>query len=154
VSLLSEFRTFAVRGNVVDMAVGIIIGAAFTSVVNSLVNDLLMPPLGVLVGGVDFQNLFVVLRAGTGPGPYATLEAAREAGAVTLNLGLFVNALISFTLVAFAVFLLVRAVNRLRAKETPPPPPSTRKCPFCISDIPLAATRCSQCTSEVEAAAA
>jgi large conductance mechanosensitive channel len=148
VSFIKEFRTFAVRGNVVDMAVGIIIGAAFTGVVNSLVNDLLMPPLGVLIGGVDFANIFLVVRDGAVPGPYTSLEAAKAAGAATLNFGLFVNAVISFTLVAFAVFLLVRAANRLRT-EGPPPPPSTRKCPYCVTDIALAATRCPHCTSEV-----
>ena len=152
-SFLKEFRTFAVRGNVVDMAVGIIIGAAFTGVVNSVVNDLLMPPLGVLIGGVDFQNIFFVLREGAQAGPYETLEAAKAAGAATVNLGVFVNALISFTLVAFAVFMLVRAVNRLRTEEpAAPPPPSTRKCPFCVTDIALAAVRCPNCTSEVKPA--
>jgi large conductance mechanosensitive channel len=148
VSFIKEFRTFAVRGNVVDMSVGIIIGAAFTGVVNSLVNDLLMPPLGVLIGGVDFRNIFFVIRQGAVPGPYDSLDAAQAAGAATVNLGMFVNAVISFTLVAFAVFLLVRAVNRLRTEE-PPPPPSTRKCPYCVTDISLAATRCPHCTSEV-----
>jgi large conductance mechanosensitive channel len=146
---LKEFREFAVRGNVVDMAVGIIIGAAFTSIVTSLVNDVLMPPIGLMVGDVDFKNLFFVLRQGAEPGPYASVEAAKAVGAVTINIGLFLNAMLSFTLVAFAAFMLVRTVNRLRRDETPPPPPSTRKCPYCVTDIPLAATRCPQCTSEV-----
>src|SRR5687767_11820096 len=138
---LREFREFAVRGNVVDMAVGIIIGAAFTSVVQSFVNDILMPPIALLAGGENaFQELFVVLKPGTTPGPYPTPEAAKEAGAVTLNLGVFLNALLSFTIVAFATFLLVRTVNRLRRE--PPPPPSTHKCPFCVTDIPIGATRC------------
>ena len=149
-SFIKEFRTFAVRGNVVDMAVGIIIGAAFTGVVNSLVNDLLMPPLGVLIGGVDFANIFLVVRDGAVPGPYTSLEAAKAAGAATLNFGVFLNSLISFTLVAFAVFILVRAVNRLRTQE-PPPPPATRKCPDCATDIPLAARRCPNCTSQLTA---
>jgi large conductance mechanosensitive channel len=149
---LREFREFAVRGNVVDMAVGIIIGAAFTTVVTSLVNDIMMPPIGFLVGDVDFKNLFVVLREGAPPGPYPSVEAAKEVGAVTINIGLFLNAILSFTLVALAVFLLVRFVNRLRRDEAPPPPPATRKCPYCVTDIPLAATRCPQCTSEVTAA--
>jgi large conductance mechanosensitive channel len=154
---LKEFREFAMRGNVVDLAVGVIIGAAFTSVVNSLVNDLLMPPIGLLVGDVDFKNLFFVLSEGATGGPYPSVEAAKEAGAVTINIGLFLNAMISFTLVAFATFLLVRTVNRLRRQEVPPPPAPplhpqwgpTRKCPYCVTDIPLAAVRCPQCTSEV-----
>ena len=146
---LREFREFAMRGNVVDMAVGIIIGAAFTSIVTSLVNDVLMPPIGLLIGNEDFKNLFFVLRQGDVVGPYASVEAAKTAGAVTINIGLFLNAVLSFVLVAFAVFLLVRFVNRLRRNETPPPPPSTRKCPFCVSDISLAAVRCPQCTSDL-----
>jgi large conductance mechanosensitive channel len=148
-SFLKEFRAFAVRGNVVDMAVGIIIGAAFTGIVNSLVNDLLMPPLGVLIGDVDFQNIFFVLREGATPGPYASLEAAKAAGAATVNLGLFLNTVLSFVLVAFAVFLLVRAMNRLRAAEAAPPP-STRPCPYCATPIPIAATRCPNCTSDLK----
>lgn len=150
---LREFREFAVRGSVVDMAVGIIIGAAFTSVVQSLVNDVLMPPIGLFVGDDDFKNLFVTLRQGNPPGPYPSVEAAKAAGAVSINLGLFANAVLSFTLVAFATFMLVRMVNRLRRNQAPPPPPSTRKCPFCVSDIAMAATRCPRCTSEVTPAA-
>jgi large conductance mechanosensitive channel len=146
---LKEFREFAARGNVVDMAVGIIIGAAFTSVVNSLVNDVLMPPIGMLIGDVDFRNIFFVLSPGTVPGPYESVEAATTAGAVTVNVGMFFNAVLSFTLVAFAAFLMVRTVNRLRRDQPPPPPPATRKCPYCVTDIPIAATRCPQCTSEV-----
>jgi large conductance mechanosensitive channel len=146
-ALMKEFREFVVRGNVMDMAVGIIIGAAFTSVVQSLVNDVVMPPLGVLIGGADFRNLFWVVRPGTVPGPYPTLAVAQAAGAATINIGLFLNALLSFTLVAFVVFLLVRAINRLRRQQ--PAPASTRPCPYCVTDIPLAATRCPQCTSEV-----
>ena len=147
---LREFREFAVRGNVVDMAVGIIIGAAFTSVVQSFVNDILMPPISILAGGENaFQDVFVVLKSGTTPGPYPSPEAAKEAGAVTLNLGAFLKAILSFTIVAFATFLLVRTVNRLRRDEAPPPPPSTAKCPFCVTDIPIGATRCPHCTSEL-----
>ncbi len=149
--MLEEYKTFAVRGNVVDMAVGIIIGAAFNGVVQSLVRDLLMPPLGLLMGGMDFENLFFVLQEGTTSGPYATLEAARSAGAVTLNFGVFANSLVSFLIVSFAVFLLVRYINRLREPETAPEPaaPTVKKCPHCISDVPLAATRCPHCTSEL-----
>jgi large conductance mechanosensitive channel len=123
--MLKEFKEFAMRGNVLDMAVGIIIGAAFGSIVNSLVNDLLMPPVGLLLGGVDFANLFFVLKDGAQPGPYASVAIAKAAGAVTLNIGVFLNAVISFLLVAFAVFLLVRGLNRLRRDEPPPPTPPT-----------------------------
>lgn len=149
--MLEEYKKFAIRGNVVDMAVGIIIGAAFNSVVQSLVKDLLTPPLGLLMGDVDFTNLFVVLREGTPAAPYATLEAAQSAGAITLNLGIFVNSLISFAIVSFAVFLLVRYINRLREPETAPEPvaPTVKKCPYCVSDVPLSATRCPHCTSDL-----
>jgi len=147
---VKEFREFAVKGNVVDMAVGIIIGGAFGTVVSSFVNDVMMPPLGMLVGDIDFQDIMLVLREGSAPGPYATLAAAKEAGAVTLNLGMFINAAVSFTIVAFAVFLLVKGINRLKREEAaPPPPPSTKECPFCASAIPLKAKRCPHCTSEV-----
>jgi len=150
-SVLEEYQKFAVRGNVVDMAVGIIIGAAFNGVVQSLVKDVLTPPLGLLMGDVDFTNLFVVLREGTPAAPYATLEAARSAGAVTVNLGVFVNSAISFLIVTFAVFLLVRYINRLREPETAPEPaaPTVKKCPYCASDVPVAATRCPHCTSDL-----
>ena len=148
--MMKEYKEFAVRGNVVDMAVGIIIGGAFGTVVKSFVDDVLMPPLGMLVGNIDFQNILVVLRQGTPAGPYDTLAAAKEAGAVTLNLGMFVNAMVSFAIVAFAVFLLVRGLNRLkRQEEAPAPAPTMRDCPFCMSSIPLKATRCPHCTSEV-----
>ena len=126
--MLKEFREFAVRGNVVDMAVGIIMGAAFGKIVDSVVKDLIMPPIGLLLGKVDFSNLFLVLHPGAQPGPYATVDAAQKAGAVTFNYGLFINTCISFVIVAFAVFLLIRAINRLKQKEAeapaaPPPPP-------------------------------
>ncbi|HEX2827538.1 MAG TPA: large conductance mechanosensitive channel protein MscL [Burkholderiales bacterium] len=126
--MLKEFREFAVKGNVVDMAVGIIIGAAFGKIVDSLVKDLIMPPIGLVLGKVDFTNMFMVLKPGAAPGPYPTVEVAQKAGAVTLNYGVFINNIVSFVIVAFAVFLLVRAINRLRrkqeeqAKEAPPPP--------------------------------
>ena len=122
--MLKEFKEFAVRGNVVDMAVGIIIGAAFGKIVESLVKDVIMPPIGLMLGKVDFSNLFLVLREGTAAGPHLTIEAAQEVGAVTLNYGLFINTMISFVIVAFAVFLLVRAINRLRRQaEAAPPAP-------------------------------
>ena len=126
--MLKEFKEFAMRGNVVDMAVGIIIGAAFGRIVDSLVKDLIMPPIGLLLGKVDFSNLFVILKEGTTPGPYFTVDAAQKAGAVTFNYGMFINNVITFIIVAFAVFLLIRAINQLRRKEeaqpaAPPAPP-------------------------------
>jgi len=150
--MLREFKEFAMRGNVVDMAVGIIIGAAFGTIVNSLVADLLMPPIGLLLGNVDFSNLFLVLKSGKGAGPYAALADAKAAGAVTMNYGLFANAVISFVIVAFAVFLLIRAINRLKRQETAPSPaPTTKVCPYCVSAISITATRCAHCTSELKA---
>jgi large conductance mechanosensitive channel len=149
--MMKEFKEFAVKGNVVDMAVGIIIGAAFGSIVKSLVSDVIMPPIGLLLGNVDFSNLFVVLKQGTTAGPYLTLADANTAGAVTLNYGMFINTIISFLIVAFAIFILVKNINRLKAKEAAPAPapPTTRECPYCLSAIPLKAKRCSFCTSEV-----
>lgn len=150
--MLKEFKEFAIKGSVVDMAVGIIIGAAFTGVVQSLVKDVMMPPLGLLLGGVDFSNFFIVLKEGTTAAPYATMAAAQEAGAVTLNYGVFINTILGFLIVAFAVFILIRYINKLkRPKETPEPVvPSMKKCPFCISDIPVEATRCPHCTSKLD----
>lgn len=149
--MLKEFREFAVKGNAVDMAVGIIIGAAFGAIVKSLVDDVVMPPIGVLTGGVDFSELFAVLKEGVPPAPYETLAAAREAGAATLNYGLFVNSIITFLIVAFAVFLLVRSINRLRQPEpAAPAAPSAKACPFCSLMIPLEAVRCPHCTSALE----
>ena len=145
---VKEFREFAMRGSVVDLAVGVVLGAAFGAIVKSVVDDLLMPPLGMLLGGVDFNDKFVLLKAGEPAGPYPSLEVAKTAGAVTFNYGHFVNQVVTFLLVAFAVFLLVRAVNRLRRQE-PPPSPTTKPCGFCKMEIPLAATRCPHCTSEL-----
>lgn len=152
--MVKEFKEFAVKGNVVDMAVGIIIGGAFGTVVKSFVDDVMMPPLGMAVGNIDFQNIMVVLKQGTTPGPYESLTAAKEAGAVTLNLGMFVNAAVSFAIVAFAVFLLVKGINRLKRAEeaAPAPPPNSKDCPFCASAIPIAAKRCPLCTSQLETA--
>jgi large conductance mechanosensitive channel len=148
--MLKEFREFAVKGNVVDMAVGIIIGAAFGSIVNSLVKDVLMPPIGLLLGNVDFSNLFVVLKQGTVTGPYATLAEAKKAGAVSIDYGMFLNTVISFLIVTFSVFILVRSINRIRRSEAAPPPsPTTRECPYCLSVVPLKATRCGHCTSDL-----
>ncbi len=135
--MLEEFKEFAIKGNVLDMAVGIIIGAAFGTIVQSLVNDVIMPPIGLLLGGVDFTDFFLTLRAGTVPGPYATLAAAQEAGAVTVNYGVFVNALISFLIVAFAVFLVVRSFNKLKreAEETPAAPPTPSNEEVLLAEI-------------------
>ncbi len=153
--MLKEFKEFAVRGNVVDMAVGIIIGAAFGTIVQSLVDDVIMPPIGLLLGGVDFSNLFILLREGAEvAAPYASVEAATEAGAVVLAYGQFINTVISFLIIAFAVFLVIRYINRLkRPDEAPEAPPTTKKCPYCVSDIAIEATRCPSCTSELPAVA-
>ncbi len=134
------------RGNAIDMAVGIIIGAAFGKIISSFVNDILMPPIGLLLGGVDFSDFFINLSGGQ----YATLAEAQAAGAVTINYGLFINTVLDFLIVAFVIFLFVRQINRLK-KEAPPPEPNTKECPYCFSTIPLKATRCPHCTSELEA---
>ncbi|MCB1677629.1 MAG: large conductance mechanosensitive channel protein MscL [Halioglobus sp.] len=148
--MLQEFKEFAMRGNVVDMAVGIIIGGAFGTIVKSLVADVIMPPIGLLLGGVDFTDLFITLKEGAPAGPYSTLSAAQEAGAVTISYGVFFNSVISFLIVAFAVFLLIKSINRLQAAEkAPPAEPTTKACGFCCSEIPIKATRCPHCTSEV-----
>lgn len=150
--MLQEFKKFAMRGNVVDMAVGIIIGGAFGTIVKSLVADVIMPPIGLLLGGVDFSNLFITLKEGATAGPYSTLAVAQEAGAVTISYGLFFNAVLSFVIVAFAVFLLIRSINKLQAEEeAPPEEPTTKDCVFCCSSIPIKATRCGNCTSELPA---
>jgi large conductance mechanosensitive channel len=151
--MLKEFKEFAMRGNVVDMAVGIIIGAAFGTIVKSLVADVIMPPIGLLLGNVDFANLFVVLKEGATAGPYPSLADAQEAGAVTVNYGVFFNTIISFLIVAFCVFLLIRSLNKLkREEEAPPAEPTTKECPHCLSTVPIKATRCAHCTSELAAA--
>jgi large conductance mechanosensitive channel len=147
--MFKEFKEFAVRGNVVDMAVGIIIGASFGTIVNSFVSDIIMPPIGLFLSNVDFSSLFMVLKEGKVAGPYASLADARTAGAVTVNYGVFMNAIISFLIVAFAVFLLVRNINRLKKEEeVPPAAPATKECPYCLSVIPVKAVRCAHCTSE------
>ena len=143
-----EFREFAMRGNVVDLAIGIIIGAAFGRIVTSLVNDILLPPIGLVLGNVDFSNLFINLS----PTPYASLAQAKAAGAPTINYGLFLNTVLNFLIVALAIFLLVRGINRLHRQAEPPAGPTTKLCPFCDSTISVKATRCPQCTSELQAA--
>jgi large conductance mechanosensitive channel len=143
--MLKEFREFAMRGNVVDMAVGIIIGAAFGSIVKSVVDDVIMPPIGLLLGNVDFSNLFITLKQGAAAGPYATL-----AGAVTLNYGAFFNTIVSFVIVAFSVFLLVKGMNQLKRQQAAAPAaPTTKECPHCLSTIPIKAKKCAHCTSQV-----
>ncbi len=150
--MLKEFKAFAMRGNVLDLAVGIIIGAAFGAIVKSLVDDVIMPPIGLVLGNVDFSNLFLVLKEGAkAAGPYATLADAKAAGAVTLNIGLFLNSVLLFLITAFAVFLIIRAANRLKPQEASAAP-STKDCPYCRMAIPVGATRCPQCTSDLRAA--
>ncbi|MFO7675969.1 MAG: large-conductance mechanosensitive channel protein MscL [bacterium] len=150
--MLKEFREFVMRGNVIDMAVGIVIGAAFGAIVRSLVSDIIMPPIGLLLGKVDFNNLFVVIKPGAEtPAPYATLADAQAAGAVTLNWGLFVNSVISFLILAFVIFVIIKQVNRLkREKPAPSAEPTEKDCPFCLTKIPVKARRCPNCTSQLE----
>ncbi len=150
--MLKEFKEFALRGSVVDLAVGIIIGAAFSSIINSMVEDLIMPPIGLALGGVDFDNFYLTLKAGAPAGPYATLADAQAAGAVTVNYGLFINALVSFIIVSLVMFLLVRGINRMQRKqeEEETSTPETRDCPYCLSTIPIGATRCPHCTSQLD----
>jgi large conductance mechanosensitive channel len=143
--MINEFRTFIMRGNMIDLAVGIVIGAAFTTVVNSFVNDILMPPIGLLLGRVDFSNLFLTL----GGGVYPTVAAAKAAGVPTLNYGLFINSVINLLIVGFAVFLVVKQVNRFRGPE-PAAPVTTKECPACAMTIPLKARRCPHCTTEIK----
>ncbi len=155
--MFKDFRDFVMRGNVLDLAVGIIIGAAFGAIVNSFVKDIIMPPIGVLLGNVDFANLFVVIKAGAlAAPPYATLAEAQAAGAATFNYGLFINTLISFLIISLAVFFIVRVFNNALKKMTAtkkaevPAPPAAKDCPFCATAIPIKATRCPHCTSELK----
>lgn len=149
--MLREFKEFAMQGNMVDMAVGIIIGAAFGVIIVSLVNDILMPPIGMLLGGVDFNNLYYLLQEGSPGVPYASLADAQAAGAVTINYGVFINALISFLVIALAIFFLIRAMNRaMQPAEVTPEEVMTKECPYCFSAIPVNATRCPNCTSQLE----
>jgi large conductance mechanosensitive channel len=148
--MLKEFKEFVMRGNMVDMAVGIIMGVAFGTIIGSLVSDMIMPPIGLALGRVDFSNLFLVLKEGTPPGPYASLADAKAAGAVSINYGVFLNTIINFLIIAFAVFLIVRYINRLKRREAAPPAePTTKECPYCFSTIPIKAKRCPHCTSQL-----
>ena len=145
-----EFKEFALGGSVMDMAIGIIIGAALATVVTSLVNDILLPPLGLLLGGVDFNNLYLLLADGNPAGPYSSLTAAQEAGAVTVNYGLFLSALISFLVISFVIFFIVRAINRLKKEEeAAEPAPTTEPCPYCMTEIPIGAKRCGHCAVQL-----
>jgi large conductance mechanosensitive channel len=147
--MVEEFKKFILRGNVLDMAVGIIIGAAFGTIITSLVADVIMPPIGLLLGNVDFSNLFIVLKDGVkAAAPYASLAAAKQAGAVTMNIGVFINTIISFLIVALAIFLLIRSVNKLHQKQTEAP--TTQDCPYCLMSIPIKATRCGHCTADMK----
>ncbi len=145
--MFEEFKEFALRGSVVDLAIGVIIGAAFGEIVSSFVSDILMPPIAMLLGNTDFSNLFITLSDGR----YGTLAAAEEAGAVTINYGLFINTIIDFVIIAFALFLVVRQVNKLQRQEEPAEP-TTKECPYCLSTIPMGAARCPHCTAELDAA--
>ncbi|HOU11487.1 MAG TPA: large-conductance mechanosensitive channel protein MscL [Anaerolineae bacterium] len=143
-----EFKKFVMRGNVVDLAIAVVIGGAFGKIVTSFVNDILMPPIGLLLGKVDFTNLFINLSGQD----YASLAAAKEAGAATINIGVFLNTILDFVIVAFVIFLVLRALDRLKKKEEPAAPaaPTTKPCPYCFTDIPIKATRCPHCTSQLE----
>src|SRR3954470_9495945 len=152
--MLKDFKAFVMRGNVLDLAVAVVIGAAFGSIVKSLVDDIIMPPIGLVLGKVDFSNMFLVLKDGTkAPPPYTTPAMAKDAGAVTLNYGAFINSVIAFLIVALAVFMIVKVVTRWYAKPAPVTPAS-KPCPFCTLSIPLAARRCPNCTAEIGAATA
>jgi len=144
--MLKEFKEFAMRGSVIDLAIGVIIGGAFGKIVSSLVSDILMPPIGLLLGKVDFSNLYINLSGGE----YASLAAAREAGAATINYGTFLNMVIDFMIVAFVIFLLIRQVNKLQKPQPAPAAPAVKECPYCLTMIPQKATRCPACTSEIK----
>jgi large conductance mechanosensitive channel len=152
--MLQDFKAFITRGNVIDMAVGIIIGIAFGAVINSLVKDVIMPPIGLALGNVDFANLFAVLKEGATPGPYASLAAAQAAGAVTINYGVFINAIVTLLIIAAAVFfLIVRPIAKMQArKKAAEPAPPTKECPYCFTAIPIKASRCPNCTSALKTA--
>lgn len=146
--MLKEFKAFAMRGNVLDLAIGVIIGGAFGKIITSLVNDIIMPPIGLLLGKVDFSNLYINLSGKK----FASLKDAQAAGAATINYGLFLNTVIDFLIVSFIIFLIVREINRLTVKQAAPAEPTTRECPYCCSTIPIKASRCPNCTSELNPA--
>jgi len=154
--MLKDFKAFIMRGNVVDLAVGIVIGVAFGAIISSLVKDVIMPPIGLALGNVDFTNLFVILKQGTVAGPYSSLAAAQEAGAVSINYGVFINTIVNFIILAAVVFFfVVRPIAKMHARQKAAevaPPPSTRECPYCFTNISIKATRCPNCTSELKSA--
>jgi large conductance mechanosensitive channel len=152
VLMWKEFKEFALKGSVLDMAVGIIIGAAFGTIVRSLVDDVIMPPIGIILGNVDFSALFILLKQGNVPPPYNTLLEAKTAGAVTLNYGNFINNVISFLIIAFSIFMVIKSMNKLRRKRenVPPELPTIKDCPYCYSQIPIKAVKCPSCTSEIK----
>ncbi|MDR3668967.1 MAG: large-conductance mechanosensitive channel protein MscL [Ignavibacteriaceae bacterium] len=144
-----EFKKFAIKGNALDMAVGIIIGAAFGTIVSSLVGDIIMPPIGLILGNIDFKNLFIVIKHGPQPGEYPTIEAAQQLGAVTVNYGRFINNIVTFLIVSFSVFMLIKLLGSFK-KEEEPVAPSTKECPFCTTKIPAKAIKCSSCTADLK----
>jgi large conductance mechanosensitive channel len=145
-----EFKKFAIKGNALDMAVGIIIGAAFGTIVSSLVGDIIMPPIGLLLGNIDFKNLFIVIKHGPQPGEYPTIEAAQQLGAVTVNYGRFINNIVTFLIVSFSVFMLIKLIGSFQKKEEPAPAPATKDCPFCTTKIPVKAVKCPSCTADLK----
>jgi large conductance mechanosensitive channel len=145
-----EFKKFAIKGNALDMAVGIIVGAAFGTIVTSLVGDIIMPPIGLVLGNIDFKNLFVVIKHGSQPGNYPTIEAAQQLGAVTINYGRFINNIISFLIVSFSVFMLIKLIGTLKKDEVPPPAPPTKECPYCTTKIAVNAIKCPSCTADLK----
>jgi large conductance mechanosensitive channel len=148
--MFKEFKEFAMRGNVIDLAVGIVIGTAFGTIVKSLVSDIIMPPIGLLLGKVDFTNLFAVLKTGAkAAAPYTSLTEAQAAGAVTINYGMFINTIINFIIVALAIFMVIRSMNKFKKPEAIPAEPNTKDCPYCLISVPIKATRCPHCTSEL-----
>ena len=146
---LQEFKAFALKGNVIDLAIAFIMGGAFSTIVKSIVNDIIMPPVGLLLGGVDFSNLFITLKAGDPAGPYILLTKAQEAGAVTINYGVFLSTIITFTIISLVMFLIIKSMNSMQKEETAAAP-TTKECPFCFSSISIKATRCPNCTSKLE----
>jgi len=145
-----EFKKFAIKGNAIDMAVGIIIGASFGTIVSSLVGDIIMPPIGLILGNIDFKNLFVVIKHGTQPGAYSTIEIAQQLGAVTINYGRFINNIITFLIVAFSVFMLIKLIGTFKKAEEPAPAPPTKECPYCTTKISVKAIKCPSCTSDLK----
>ncbi len=144
---MKEFKKFILRGNIIDMAIGIVIGLAFGAIVNSIVADIIMPPIGLLLGRVDFANLYILLREGSTAAPYVSLDAAKEAGAITINYGIFIKTIVSFLIIALVLFFIIKATNKIKKKEEEKPKTDVKKCPYCLSEINMQASRCPYCTS-------